>query len=238
MPVTRPYTATSLGGVTAAASFTVTSPGTIETNDVVFVWVSSRQDRTVTTPTGWTLITGDPLTLGTGTAGINLYTYWRRGNPATWTFDLSASHAGWCWGCDVYRGVRTTGDPWAATTGRVESATVNTVNGTITVEAPGLTGLAGTDYLAVVAGAAADTSVPVMADWGAAPTGYTQIVEVFTGGGGYSLMLAINQLATNNVPESVWTVDTGPQNSAVRTMALVPAVSVVARPRSGWGLVA
>lgn len=57
MAITRPLTATSGGSTSStASSFTVTDPGAIGTDDVVIVAVSTRRDRTVTTPSGWSVL--------------------------------------------------------------------------------------------------------------------------------------------------------------------------------------
>lgn len=231
---TLPYAATSgnaAGG--ASSTITVTSPGTIGTEDIVLVSIGIRGDRTVTgSEVGWTSVSVIESPSGTNAAsGMRLYQYWRRGTPGSWTFSLSASTGGWNWGCTVIRGAHASNAP-TFSTGRAENASA-------TVEMPALTGLTA-ESLIIATGAATDTVAPQVSDWGAEPTGsgYTQIVESFSNVD-YSLMMAVKTLgaAETSLAEYAWTLNAGPQNTASRTAAFAPAPAAASTMKSGWGII-
>jgi hypothetical protein len=56
MAITEPYSPTAGAGSTTVSSVTVTSPGTVLTDDIVLVMFAIRQDRTITTPSGWSVV--------------------------------------------------------------------------------------------------------------------------------------------------------------------------------------
>jgi len=133
-PIARNFTGAA-GGTTATASIVVTDPGVLGATEVAVLAFVCRQDRTITPPGGGaTWQTLGPYTQGpANVAGFNLYVFWHRGDPASWTFTPSASTSGWAWALGTYTGVKTSGNPWHST------ATATGTDGTI--EVPGLTSL-------------------------------------------------------------------------------------------------
>lgn len=213
--ITEPYSPTTgAGGASSVTSFTVTSPGTVLTDDVVLVMVATRQDRTITTPSGWSVVSHSQ---GSGSSGLNLYAFWHRGNPSTFTFSLSVTSTGWAYGCRVFRGVRTTGTPWDTTGTGTGSDT--------TVETPALSSLA-QNCLAVTFGGYADTSAPLPTTFGSAPAGWSTTSEVENNASQYGMFSSVQQLGTaDSVASATWTLDATPQSWASRTIAFVDAVS-------------
>lgn len=218
MAITRPLTATSGGSTSStASSFTVTDPGAIGTDDVVIVAVSTRRDRTVTTPSGWSVL--GPVQAGAvdGT-GINLYVFWQRGEPSTWSFSLSASSTGWAWICDVFSGVDTTGDPW------VSNASADGTDASVDV--PALSSLP-SGCTAVAFGAYRDNGAPRPTSWGTDPGGYASITESnFDDSQG--VLLAVDDLGSGtSVSAATWTLDVTPNRWAAQVVALEPATTAV-----------
>lgn len=218
MAITRPLTATSGGSTSStASSFTVTDPGAIGTDDVVIVAVSTRRDRTVTTPSGWSVL--GPVQAGAvdGT-GINLYVFWQRGEPSTWSFSLSASSTGWAWICDVFSGVDTTGDPW------VSNASADGTDASVDV--PALSSLP-SGCTAVAFGAYRDNVAPRPTSWGTDPGGYASITESnFDDSQG--VLLAVDDLGSGtSVSAATWTLDVTPNRWAAQVVALEPATTAV-----------
>ena len=210
--ITEPYSATTGAGSSTVTSFTVTSPGTVETNDIILVTVSVRQDRTITTPSGWTAVSHSQ---GTGLSGLNLYVFWCRGNPSTLDFAISASSSGWAWSARVFRGVRTSGAPWdsTATGGSTDTS----------VEVPTLTSLAA-NCTAVACAGFADTSAPLPTTFGSSPAGWSAVSQALNSASQYGIMTATDPLGSaTSVAEAVWTLDQTPQSWASRMIALVSA---------------
>ena len=214
--ITRPLSATSgAGQTTLVSSFTVTDPGAIDTDDVVVVVIATRRDRTVTTPSGWNVL--GPFQAGNNDAtGSNLYVFWRRGEPTTWSFSLSSSSTGWAWVCDVFRGVKTTGDPWHSTA---------TGNGTdATAEVSALSSLP-TECMAIACIGYSDTSGAggTPTTFGSDPSGWAA-TAVLTNNKQYGALMAYDDLGSaTSVSQATWTLDQAPNNWTSRMLALAAA---------------
>ena len=190
--ISRPFAPASFGVLTSASSFTVDDPGAVGTNDIVIVGVSIREDRTCATPAGgWNLIGTDTIVSGSGASGNRHYTFWCRGEPGTWVFELSSSTAGWAWARDVYSGWSLTGDPYSYTATKAENAS-------ITIEVPAIPDTRPGSWAVAIAGMTDTVSPPTSFGTGA---GYANQTEAFTGAGTYAVMLASQQLFSTTVAD-------------------------------------
>lgn len=214
-PITRPLTPTTGAGTgTAVGSFVVTDPGAIDTNDVVIVAVTSRRDRTITTPTGWNVL--GPVQAGnTDNTGNNLYVFWRRGEPSTWTFTLSSSSSGWAWVCDVFRGCITSGDPWFST------ATNSGTDASVEVSAlsslpPGCMAIGVAGYSDSSGAGGTPTT------YGTDPSGWAS-TSSFNSSNQQGALLGYDDLVSGtSVAQATWTLDQAPNNWTSRMLALSP----------------
>jgi hypothetical protein len=214
--VTTPFTATSAGGSSAAGTFTVSTPtgDTIGTNDVVIVAVSLSAARSITTPSGWTVL-GPLVVDDTFAYGNKLHFYWCRGTPSTWVFTLSASTTAWAYACDVLRGViPTTSTPYRSTDGGTAGTDTSAETGTLS----GLDTWSDTCLAVAVAGWS-DTGGTRPTTWGSAPAGWTNRATATGSTNGYGVVLATSQLSGSSLASATWTMDDTPQNWQTRVLA-------------------
>lgn len=114
----------------------------LATNDILLMTVQSRIGGTVsvTLPSGegWTLIAESERIV----AGALEATYWKRWgagstDDTTPTFTLSTSGLSWAVLCSVWRGCKTSGNPYTVTPVRVDHAANNTLTAGLLGAAPG-----------------------------------------------------------------------------------------------------
>lgn len=116
----------------AAISITPPTAGTYAIGDLFVLTITGDGAGTLTTPTGWTAVSGSPQdTGGTAITSTTLWVYWRRATSTSHTasdLNVSSIDAGnYTVGrMHVYRDVATTGNPIHVSAGSVDSSSNTT----------------------------------------------------------------------------------------------------------------
>ena len=215
-----------------------------QVDDVALLFVESAggQAASLSTPNGFTEVTGSPYFTGAGTAGTRITVFWARATSAAMAAPVVAGPADHAFSVILtFRGVIKNGDPWNAVTGGVKTPA------SVTLNAAGVTTTVEETLLVLGVANDIDAAKAVASSWVNNSLG--GIVERFDdatntgGGGGLSVMTGTPTVegATGNTTVTVTSSINAYITLALKrlTPARIDTLAVAARQISaGWPLIA
>ena len=183
---------------TGTTSIAPSLPTGYAVNDIFLLFVETA-NQTVTTPSGWTIVTNSPQGTGTagGTSATGLSVFWKRAastsESAPTVTISSGNHA--IGQIMAFRGCVTSGNPWDVTAGNVASTASKSVS------IPGATTSVNNCLIILAVAYATDTTTPQTSAWtNANLTGVTEVVDNATAtgnGGGFGVATGLRASAGN-----------------------------------------
>lgn len=207
----------------ASTATTVPLPSSWAAGDLILLFIETDADDTASVSSGWTAVTGSPVSTTSSATDAKLYVWYRRavGGDTAPTVTPSSTHFSGC--THAFSGVKTTGDPFTDTT----TGALNSTSTSVTV--PGAT--VNSEHHLLVVGIAvgwdannagffnldhANSDVPALA-WRSGET------TNLNSGGGVGVYVGGLSINTGTCADTTLTVD-GATYQAYMSIALAPAV--------------